>query len=268
MAERRPGAMVALQRAGSPAVITVLGLSLIITACAATMGDRTDPSASGASTSATPAASSAASPDAAALDTPSAVPSDPPAATGGALDPTTPTACLTLGAPDCAAARDLAATVIALGDPPVRAIQVGPFACATNDACPATLTARPEGDVVVEFDGGAGINVHLKVAIDGTFEATRQPAMGVAVAPTSAAGIPAGPIEFTLGHCGVFSGIDFDASWWDPVGPVATDSGEAVNATAGVITVIDPDHATFTTPTGFSLQLQRHDGEKLLPFCM
>jgi hypothetical protein len=75
-------------------------------------------------------------------------------------------------------------------------------------------------------------------------------------------------MPFTLGHCGVLSGIDLDGSWWDPVGPVPINSGEAVNATAGIMTVTDPNHAAFTTPTGFAIQLQRRAGPKLLPFCM
>ena len=46
---------------------------------------------------------------------------------------------------------------------------------------------------------------------------------------------------------------------------LATDS---VNATEGVFSMTDPDHASFVTPTGFSVQLVRRDGSKLLPFCM
>ncbi len=201
-------------------------------------------------------------------DVPPEAPSAAPGAPGGFLDPATPTACLDLGDQDCARARDLAATVLQGGDPPARYVQVGPFACAAGERCPTTLAARPEGDVVIEFDGGEGINVHLKVAPDGSFDAERQPAMGVAVAPSSGPGLAAGPMQYTLGHCGVFSGIDVDGAWWDPVGPVDMASGDAVNASTGVMTVSDPNHATFTTPTGFALQLQRRAGPKLLPFCM
>ena len=92
--------------------------------------------------------------------------------------------------------------------------------------------------------------------------------MGVAVEPTSSSPVAAGPLPYTLGHCGVFSGIDIDGSWWDPVGPISMDSGEAINATPGTVTFTDPDHATFVTPGGFSLRLLRHAGAKLLPFCM
>lgn len=201
-------------------------------------------------------------------DVPAVAPSAAPGAPGGFLDPATSTACLDLGDQDCARVRDLAAGVLQGGDPPARYVQVGPFACAAGERCATTLAARPEGDVVIEFDGGEGINVHIKVAQDGSFDADRQPAMGIAVPPASAPGLAAGPMPFTLGHCGIFSGIDVDGAWWDPVGPVAMASGDAVNATAGALTVTDPNHATFTSPSGFALQLQRRAGPKLLPFCM
>ena len=92
--------------------------------------------------------------------------------------------------------------------------------------------------------------------------------MGVSVEPSSASPVPPGPMPYTLGHCGILSGIDVDGSWWDPVGPVSFDTGEAINPTAGTFSMTDPDHATFVTPGGFSVRLVRHVGAKLLPMCM
>ncbi len=189
-------------------------------------------------------------------------------ATAGALEPTVPTACLTLGEADCVRARTFAATTLAGGDPAVVYVQVGPFGCAAGDACATTLVARPEGDVTLEFADATSANVHLIVAPDGTWETTREPGFGIAVAPSSPAGLQLGRMAFTLGHCGVFSGIDLDGSWWDAVGPVAMDDGEAVNPTAGVIAFSDADHATFLAPGGLTLQLIRRDGVKVLPPCM
>jgi hypothetical protein len=183
------------------------------------------------------------------------------------LAPTGPTACLGLGPEDCARAHGIAAATVPGDDRPVRYVQVGPFGCATGDACPMTLEARPEGDVTIEFDGGEALNVHLRIEPDGTAQTEPGEAFGVIVEPTSAPGLTIGPMPFTLGHCGVFSGIDVDAAWWDPVGPVPMDSGDAVNAVSGVLTVVDRGHATFTTSTGFAVQLQRREGSKFLPLC-
>jgi hypothetical protein len=187
---------------------------------------------------------------------------------GAAIPTGTPTGCVGLGPEDCERARAFAATVLQPGDPAVVYVQVGPFGCVQGERCPTTLLTRPQGDVTIEFGGGSGINVHLTVAPDGSFQAERQEAMGVAVPPASPPDGIAGPREFTLGHCGVFSGIDVDGSYWDLVGPISFDSGEAINATTGILNLTDPDHGTFSAPGGFSVQLIRHVGPKLLPMCM
>lgn len=252
--------MIERKRTGRITVLMVVMVSLVVVGCVRGVdGTGFPPPAD------TPPAPAPGAPSAPASVAPASV---APSAAGQPLDPAVPTACLTLGDADCERAREMAASVLAGGDPRVRYVQVGPFGCATGDRCPTTLIARPEGDIVIEFDGDTAINVHLKVAADGTFDATRGEGMGIAVAPTSAPGIPAGPEPFVLGYCGIFSGIDLDGSWWDPVGPVSMNGGEAVNPTPGVITVVDPDRATFVAQTGFAVQLQRRTGSKFLPFCM
>ena len=240
-----------------PFAVTLLAALSILAACAGSSGGGSaapgaaDPpmaSGSGAAASPGPATSGA-------------------APSGSVEDPSVPTACLSLDAADCALARALAMGALTEADPPVRYVQVGPFGCLA-DPCPTTLEARPEGDVTIEFEGGQGITVHLRVAPDGTAALDRAEAMGVSVPPASRAGLAAGPQPYTLGHCGVLSGIDADGSWWDPVGPVDMTSGDSINAAEGLLTLTDPTHAIFVTPSGFSLQLVRHEGAKLLPMCM
>jgi len=178
-----------------------------------------------------------------------------------------PTACLSLGDVPCERAAGLARQVLLETDPPVVYVQAGPFACREGTGCPTTLVARPEGDVTIEFADGTAILVHIDDEA-GAGQQTRGDAMGILVEPSSPVGWPAGPQPFTLGHCGIFSGIDVDGSWWDPVGPVDMDSGDAVHATEGVLNLTDPTHGTFTAPSGFAVQLQRRDGAKVLPPCM
>jgi hypothetical protein len=253
-----------LARAGLPALAAPLLLAATLAGCDL------------AYESAGPVDSGNQAPTPAGSEAPSSVPSgapssESPAASpggGGALDPAVPTACIDLDEAACATARDLAAAELAAGDPSVVYVQVGPFGCSLEAGCPPDLTARPEGDVTLEFDDGTAAMVHLIVGADGTGVAERQPAAGIAVDPVSPAVGAAGESAFTLGHCGIFSGFDFDGAYWDPVGPLTTDSGHAINETAGVLTVADADHATFATPDGFSVDLQRRDGPKFLPFCM
>jgi hypothetical protein len=177
-----------------------------------------------------------------------------------------PTACLTLGDIDCQRAAGLAKQVLTEADPPVVYVQAGPFGCREGDQCPTTLDARPEGDVTLDFGDGTGITVHLKVA-NGSVEQTREPAMGVGVQPTSAVGWPAGPQPYTLGHCGIFSGIDADGSWWDPVGFVDADHPDTISAASGTLVLVGPDRALFTSNGGLIVELVRRDGEKFLPLC-
>ena len=233
-----------LPRRTLSALIALLVVPLLIAACA-------NGGASGS-----PGASATGAPSEPASQLPSAAPE-------------IATACVTLGTVDCERARALALAELAPDEPQPIYVQVGPFGCADGaERCPTTLLARPEGDVVVEFPGGTGFNVHLKVGAGDAIEAARGEAMGIAVEPASAEGIPSGPQQIELGHCGVYSGIDFGGSWWDPVGPIDADSGESINAGSGVITVVDPNHATYVGAGGLSLQLVRRDGAKLLPMCM
>ena len=45
------------------------------------------------------------------------------------------------------------------------------------------------------------------------------------------------------------------------------DHPDAINAADGTLTIQDPDHATFTSKGGLTVQLVRHEGDKYLPLC-
>jgi hypothetical protein len=177
-----------------------------------------------------------------------------------------PTACIGLGPADCR--RVVAETAPLL--PPgtaVRYIQVGHFACAAGADCPPTLAARPEGDITLEAgDGALAYHVRLTGG-DGRLAIDRQDAFGISLPPSSTPPVPLGPQAYTLGHCGLGSGIDLGGSWWDPVGQVDGDHADAINAAEGTINVLSPDHATFSSRGGLTVQLQRRQGNKYLPLC-
>jgi hypothetical protein len=176
-----------------------------------------------------------------------------------------PAACVGLGEQDCRRVVAHVASLLSADDPTIGYVQVGPFGCAAGQGCPTTLAARPEGDISLEFDGGA-LSFHVRVT-DGTLQAQRQEVFGVVLPPTSLPPAPGGPQPFTLGHCGLFSGIDLGGSWWDPVGVVDYDHGDAINAAEGTFAPLGPDRAIFTSEAGFSVQLVRRLGPKYLPLC-
>ncbi len=180
-----------------------------------------------------------------------------------------PIACYGLGPVDC---QRVAEGTVATLSPVARNarivyLQVGPFGCLGGERCPTTLAARPEGDVTIEFAGVPAAGFHVRAAPDGALEIEPQEIFGIVLEPTTPKAALSGAQPFTLGHCGLWSGIDLGGSWWDPVGPIDQDHPDAINSAEGTIAFADPDHATFTSKAGLIVQLQRRDGPKYLPFC-
>jgi hypothetical protein len=198
--------------------------------------------------------------------TSSASPAASPSSGGSDLD-RVPTACISIGADDCRRVVAEVSGQLPSSTAPTY-VQVGPFFCEDPAGCAPSLADRSEGDVTIEPGAGA-LSWHVRAAAGGgplTF--TQQDAMGVRVVPESAPPVTAGVRPFTLGHCGIWSGIDVGGSWWDPVGPVDGDHSDSANEVDGTLAILDPDRATFTSKNGFTIQLVRRDGQKFLPFCM
>jgi hypothetical protein len=189
-------------------------------------------------------------------------------AASAADGPTIPIACLGLEEPDCGRAFEAAAADLDSDEAVVYA-EVGPFGCPQAEGCPNTLAARPSGQVVFERSNGEPVAIAVNAAADGAITTAPGEWFTVAVAPSSTVGQLAGqPITYSLGHCGLGSGIDVDGSWWDPVGFVSIDHPDAINAASGTFAASDPNHATFTSVGGFTVSLVRRVGEKHLPMCM
>jgi hypothetical protein len=187
-----------------------------------------------------------------------------PVRQGGAV---VPTACMSLAEADCRLAADAALAALDASAPAPIYLQVGPFGCATGERCATTLAARPEGDVLVEFAGVPAVTIHLVAARDRPLHAVPGETFGIVVPPTSGRHGDRAPLPFMLGHCGLYSGIDLDGAWWDPIGPIDTENGDAVNAAEGTLAFLDPAHATFVSRGGLVVSLARRDGPKHLPFC-
>jgi hypothetical protein len=244
-------------------VLPLVGLLALLVIGTTGCASSTPPSSS----STPPPAPSGAGSASPAAPTVTPIASHAPAETEGVGFAGVPIACYGLGQADCQRAAEEAATRLTAADPPVIYVQVGPFGCPDGQRCPTTLTARPEGDVTIEFAGAPAIGFHVKAAAGGPLEIVAQEIFGIVLEPTTTPAVLAGAQPFSLGHCGLYSGIDLGGSWWDPVGPIDADHGDSVNAAEGTIAFTDPDHATFTSKGGLTVQLQRREGDKHLPFC-
>lgn len=230
-----------------------LGASVVLAGCAASP----PPSAAGPSPNGTPSSSAGSG-----SETPTPAPTAGPV--GGAFGNVL-TACLGLGEDDCRRVAGHVAAVATSADPRVRYVQIGPFGCAAGEGCASTLLARPEGDVVIETASGA-LGFHV-TAVGDAVTVRAMEIFGISLAPSSAVPLPLIPQPFSLGHCGLWSGVDVGGSWWDPVGLIDSDHGDAINAADGTFAPVGPDRATFTSNGGFVVQLVRRDGDKFLPFC-
>ncbi len=141
------------------------------------------------------------------------------------------------------------------------------FAVLALSACAGEAT--PAG-----FEGVSVANPRDLPVVAGHAEGREGPNGGTILQPQSLPIDEAVAHSFSLGHCGLFSPIDVDGSFWDPLdGTTAngapldleTDS-EMINATGGVIVVIG-DELRFRTESGSVVRFERHAGEKEFPGC-
>jgi len=149
----------------------------------------------------------------------------------------------------------------------VAAAQVMAYGCESPPCAPGVL-ARGQGQVQIEYAGGGGlITWQLQLAGGGglAFLAPSELPGGDGFMPSSGRGAPVA--QLSLGHCGLFSPIDFDGSFWDPIGAVDGDAPEAINSASGTIRLLTPVDAEFRAPSGFTLRLRRHQGAKTFQGC-
>ena len=221
---------------------------------------------SGACAESAPALSASAAPTSTAPWTPSPSVAESTAPTGIDLS-AVPTACINLGMDDCRRVTAEVAALVPVGTVPTY-VQVGPFGCPEGGGCARSLIARPQGDVTIEA-GAAAIAYHVTAAAGGgNLTIERQDPFLMLLEPTSQPPVTPGVQRLTLGHCGLWSGIDVGGSWWDPIGMIDGDHQSAINSADGTLAILDLDRATFTADTGFTVQLVRRDGPKGFPGCM
>ena len=197
-------------------------------------------------------------------------PTDPSAAPS--VEPNEPTpaqvlGCLSIGAAEC---QFVAEQVVARlpderGAPFAIVIQL--YGCPNDGPCPMTLGVR-EGKVTVEYaDGGEPI----EVTVAGPPQAPRfgdaPMAWSGLIDPSSPRVAGQGPFPFELGHCGLTWQVDFDGSFWVPIGQVDGDSSGVINSERGRMVLLGPNLAQYRGETGFTAQLARFPGPKHVWLC-
>jgi hypothetical protein len=209
-----------------------------------------------------------------------ATPSNPPAATVSAAPTEMPSpppvesgiaelarGCWRIKEPGCGEA--LRAVSDALAQAPAHSYGYATveFMGCAKELCGDTIE---EGDlvrVVLEpVDGSAAVEGRVERQ-GAVLAAIARPAEGYfPVEPGSPEAAQGVPVPVALGHCGLYSGIDADGSFWDPVGLIDPDEPATINSADGTM-VITGDAAVLDAGT-LHLDLVRHRGLKYLPGCM
>lgn len=172
--------------------------------------------------------------------------------------------CGTIEPVACRAAAAAALGFLPAGSHPFD-IEVMLLGCPGGGACPPTAEAR-KGSVIVEFTGGREPVTYFLTGpaprnepITGTFSD--------AVTPGSSRVNGAGPFPFELGPCGLIHAVDFDGSFWVPLGPFDADDPAVSHAAAGSMRLLGINIAEFRAAAGFSARLTRFPGAKRLFAC-
>lgn len=133
-----------------------------------------------------------------------------------------------------------------------------------------------EQDAAGNFGRAATAVVEVENAEPVAFHLVRLPAGGMQIEPTdsfrfarepASARISQQVVPFDVGHCGIWSGIDVDGAFWDPVGLVPILHPDLMNGGPASFTLQSATTATLRTQHGVVLQLVRHPGAKHLPGC-
>jgi hypothetical protein len=162
------------------------------------------------------------------------------------------------------ACRTLAAAALAwlpAGGPPASYVQVDGIDCDTGQ-CQGLASVR------LELVGAEPRVVSVKLVAGRAVDVTRLDVFN-STRPVEASSprLAANVVPFELGHCGIWSGIDVDGSFWDPVGAVNGAHSDLINSARATFVLTSSVTATLRTEGGLMLQLVRHDGPKYLPAC-
>jgi hypothetical protein len=173
--------------------------------------------------------------------------------------------CISIEAAECRSVADLVVERLPAERGTPFAIVINLYGCGVP--CAQSLDAR-EGAVTVEYaDGGEPIDATVHGPADAPVFGEIETGWSGLIEPTSPPVDGPGPFPYELGHCGLLWQVDFDGSFWLPVGQVDGDSADLVNAGSGEMVLLGPDRAQFQADSGFTVQLARFPDPKHVFLC-
>jgi len=173
--------------------------------------------------------------------------------------------CISIEAAECDSVADLVVERLPEERGVPVSIVINLYGC--GSPCAKTLDAR-EGAVTVEYaDGGEPIDVTVHGPTEAPVFGELDTGWSGLIEPASAAVDGPGPFAHELGHCGLLWQVDFDGSFWLPIGQVDGDAADLVNAGSGQMVLLEPNLAQFEADSGFTVQLARFPGPKHVFLC-
>ena len=176
--------------------------------------------------------------------------------------------CLSIEQAECefVAQQALAGLPAARGVPFAIIVQL--YGCPVEGQCPRSLDVR-QGTVTAEY---ADRGEPSQLSVEGPPQAPRfgesEMAWSGLQQPSSRRVAGPGPFPFELGHCGLTWQVDFDGSFWVPIGQIDGDASEIINADSGEMRLLGPNLAEYRNAAGFVASLARFPGPKHVWLCM
>jgi hypothetical protein len=173
--------------------------------------------------------------------------------------------CISVEAAECRSVADLVIDRLPEERGMPFAIVINLYGCGAP--CAESLDAR-QGAVTVEYaDGGEPIDATVHGPAEAPVFGELDTGWSGLIEPVSTPVDGPGPYPHDLGHCGLLWQVDFDGSFWLPVGLVDGDAADLVNAASGEMVLIESNLAQFEADSGFTVQLARFAGPKHVFLC-
>lgn len=196
-------------------------------------------------------------------------PGPSPSSSGGPANDVLVVGCGSIELPECQLVVDELLPLLPEARPAPFAVEVLLFGCLGEFAdCPRSLAFR-DGHATVEYaDGGEPITFTLKGPPNqpGIARVLGDSWSGL-IEPTTPRAAGSGPFPFDLGHCGLRHFVDFDGSFWLPVGTYDAGANGFINSESGFIGLTGENRARYQGKDGFDVQLARFPGPKHVFLC-
>jgi hypothetical protein len=173
--------------------------------------------------------------------------------------------CIGIPAIPCQGIADVVGAALPPGRGRPASLQLWADGCADRACPPGTFAGRATAEwadggppVLIQFQGPPA-SLQLDPVEDAHWSGVIQ--------PKSARVLPGAVVPFTLGHCGLLHVVDFDGSFWVPVGQLDLEEPANINSSEGQMQLVGPNRALFASGGRVIATLARFPGPKQFWLC-